>query len=73
MHPLWWSEWIELFLCLRNKVRTAGKYLAHGAGLGGYALDAVNDRAVVIAENEIAVLAHQFQDKILAAEIAHLI
>ena len=66
-------ERVELFLCLCNKIRTAGKYLAYGAGLCGYTLDAVNDRAVVIAENEIAVLAHQLEDKILAAEIAHLV
>ena len=66
-------ERVELFLCLCNKIRTAGKYLAYGAGLCGYTLDAVNDRAIVITENEIAVLAHQLEYKILVTEVAHLI
>ena len=36
-------------------------------------LDAVNDRAVFLTENDIAVLSHDFHDQPLSAQIAHFI
>jgi hypothetical protein len=36
-------------------------------------LDAVDDLLLIIKKDDIAVLAHQFNDKRVAAEIAHLV
>ena len=56
-----------------DKVGSAGKYFPHGAHLGGDVLDAVDDDIVFIAENNIAVFAHQLHIQIFYAGIAHFI
>ena len=36
-------------------------------------LDAVDDHVVLVAENDVAVLAHQFDDELLGAKVSHFI
>ena len=36
-------------------------------------LDAVDDGAVLSAENDVAVLAHDFHNQFLAAQVPHLV
>ena len=49
------------------------KDFTHGADLCGDMIDGVQDHAVLLAENNIAVLAHQFDDQKLAADITQFI
>ena len=41
--------------------------------LGGDVFDAVDDGLIFIAENNIAVFSHQFQNQILAPQISHIV
>ncbi|EET61776.1 hypothetical protein BRYFOR_06460 [Marvinbryantia formatexigens DSM 14469] len=67
------TERVVLVLGIRNKIFPSGKHLAHGADLRGNVLDTVDDGAVRAAENNIAVLAHDFHGKRFLADIAELI
>ena len=50
-----------------------GKYFTNRAHLSGYVLDAVQDHILVVAENDIAVFAHDLNDQFLLAQIAQFI
>ena len=63
------GERVQLVLGVWNKVGTAGKNFADGAYVAGYVLDAVQDHTLVIAENNVAVLAHQLHDQNLVAYV----
>ena len=67
------GEWILFALLGGDEVGSAGKHFPHGAHLGGDVLDAVDDDIVFIAENNIAVFAHQLHIQIFYAGIAHFI
>ena len=58
---------------LGDKIGPAGQHLPDRAGLGGDVLDAVDDGLIFIAENNIAVFSHQFQNQILAPQISHIV
>ena len=58
---------------VRDKVISAWKYLSDRAHLRRYMLDAVQDSPGLIAENDIAVLAHDLNDQCLLADITELI
>ena len=58
---------------LGDEVGSSRKYLADRADLGGHMLDAVDDGAVLSAENDVAVLAHDFHNQFLAAQVPHLV
>ena len=64
---------VQLVLCLRDKIGLAGENLADGADSGRDTLDAVDDCIVIVAENNVAVLAHDFDHESLMAEVAHLV
>ena len=54
---------------VRDKIISAWKYLSDGTHLSGNMLDAVQDPAGFIAENDIAVLAHDLDDQCLFADV----
>ena len=58
---------------VRDKVISARKYFSDRTHLRRYMLDAVQDPSGLIAENDIAVLAHDFNDQCLLADITELI
>ena len=60
-------------LCVRDKIRTPRKHLAHGTDQSGDMLDAVHDPVILLGEYNIAVFAHQLDVQIFPAEIAHFI
>ena len=64
---------IKFFLRVRDEPGLAGKHLAHGADKPGNVLDAIQDHVVFVAENDVAVLAHDFDDELFSAQVAQLI
>ena len=60
-------------LRFRDKIHPPRKDFTHGADLCGDMFDGVQDHAVLLAENNIAVLAHQLDDQKLAADITQFI
>ena len=60
-------------LSLRNKIRSAWKYLAHTRNKSRNMLDTVQDLIFFIIKYDIAVLSHQFHGKRLSAQISHFI
>ena len=64
---------VRLLHGMGDKVDPARQNLPHGADLGGNPLDTVNHRPILLAENDIAVLAHQLHNQTLAPHIAHLV
>ena len=58
---------------VRDKVISAWKYLSDRTHLSGYMLDAVQNPSGLIAENDIAVLAHDLNDQCLLADITEFI
>ena len=58
---------------VRNEIRAAGKHLADGTDHRGDTLDAVDDRLVVIAENDVRVFAHQLDDEPFDTRVTHLV
>ena len=67
------GERIPFALGFGNEIIPSGKHLAHRAHMGGNMLDAVQDHALVIAENNVAVLAHELDDEFFAAGISKLV
>ena len=69
------KECVRVFFILGmgNEIFPAGKHLAHRAYHAGNMLDAVDDLILVVAEDNIAVLAHDLNDERLAAEISQLV
>ena len=59
--------------CLRDKVFPSGQNLPYRTHIGGHVLDAVNDRAVFLTENDIAVLSHDLYDQLFSAQVAHFV
>ena len=68
-----YAQRILLGHCLRDEIHSSGKDFADGTHICGYVLDAVNNCAVLFAENDIAVLSHDLHDEPFSAEIAHFI
>ena len=66
-------ERILFLLGLRNEIVSARQYLPNGTHHTGYVFDAVDDLVISIAENDIAVFPHDFNDKGFLAQIPHLI
>ncbi len=60
-------------LGLGDEIFPSRQHLAHGADLGGDVLDAVDDFAIFITEDDIAVLAHDFHNQLLVAEVAEVV
>ena len=67
------SQRIFLVLGVGDEIILAGKHLADGADHAGNVLDAVDDYVVFIAENDVAVFAHQLHDELLGAQVPHFI
>ena len=67
------SEGIQLVLGMGNEISPARQHFPDGADRQGHMLDAVQDHAVLPAENQVAVLAHQLHDQGFPAEIPHLV
>ena len=61
------GEGVKLVHGVGDKVFPPGQYLPHGTHLRGNMLDAVYNPALLIAENNIAVLSHDFHNQCLAA------
>ncbi len=66
------SEGILLVLCLRNEIFPARQNFPHRADYAGNVLDTVDDR-IFIAENEIAVLSHNFNNERFLTQVAHFV
>ena len=64
---------IVLILCLRDKVSAPRKYLTDRTHLRGNMLDTVYDTIIFVTEDDIAVLAHQFDDQLFRAQVTQLI
>ncbi len=64
---------IFLFLRLRDKIGLAGQHLTDGADQPGDMLDGVDDFVLFIAENDVAVLAHDFCDQLFMPQVSHFI
>ena len=58
---------------IRYKIFPSGQYFPHGTHLRGHMLDAVDDSALIIAEDDVAVLAHNLDHQLLLAQIAQFI
>ena len=58
---------------IRYKVSPSRKNLPHGTHLGRHVLDTVDDPVILITENDVAVFAHDLNDKFFTAEISKLI
>ena len=67
------SQGIQFVLGGGNEIGLPRQYLAQGADSGGYMFDAVDDRAVAVTEDDIAVLPHDFHNQGLPAQIPHLV
>ena len=72
-HRFRYIQRIQLAHRVRDKIVSSGKDFTHRAHLGGDMLDTVQDHALVIAENDVAVFAHDFYDQRLPAKVTHLI
>ena len=68
-----YGERIVLRHGVRYKICSAGQYFTHRTHLCGNVLDAVDDRAFIVTENDIAVFAHDFYDQLFPAQIPQLI
>ena len=58
---------------LGDEIGSPRQHLADRADLSGHMLDAVNDGAVLLAENDVAVLSHDFHNQFFAAQVPHLV
>ena len=67
------SQRIQLILRLRNKILPSRKHLTHRTHMRRNMLDTIQDRPLIITENNITVLAHQLHDKNLLTGISQLI
>ena len=64
---------VRFLLCVRKKIISSRKNLTDRTHMRRNVLDTVEDHAVFVAEDDVAVLAHQFYDQELLTGIAHLI
>ncbi len=67
------AQRVLLVLCLRDKIVPTGQYFPDGADHAGNVFDAVDDHIFLVAEDDIAVLAHHFDDQLLAAQVAQFV
>ena len=67
------SKRILLVPGIRNEIFSSWKNLTDRTHMGGNMLDAVQDHAFVITEDDIAVLAHQLHDQTLPAWITQFV
>lgn len=58
---------------MRDEPRLAGQNLADRADQTGNVLDTIQYFVVLIAEDDVAVLSHDFDDQLFAAQITQLI
>ena len=56
-----------------DEIILAGKHLPDGADHTGNVLDAVDDYVIFIAEDNIAVFAHQLYDELFGSQIPHFV
>ena len=63
----------QLILGICHKIRFARQHLAEGADSGGDSLDTVDNHAIVVAEDDVAVLPHDFDNKGLVTQVSHLV
>ncbi len=66
-------KWVIFFLRCRNEIFSSWKHLPHGADSAGNMFDTVDNLFFVIAENNIAVLAHNLNNKMFYAQVAKLV
>ena len=59
--------------CIRYEIAAPRKHFPDRADVQGNMLNAVDNRAVGLTEDNIAVFAHQFHDEKLGAQIAQFI
>ena len=67
------AQCIQLVLGFSHEIRLAGQNLPEGADRRGDPLDAVDDDAVLAAEDNVAVFSHDLDHQRLASQVAHLV
>ena len=67
------SQRIFFIPSIGNEIFSSGKNLTDRAHMGRDMLDAVQDHAFFVTEDDVAVLAHQLHDQTLSAGIPQLI
>ena len=67
------GQWVFFALGFRQEIIPSRQNLPDRADSGTDMFDRINNQALVITENQVAVFSHQFQNQVLLAQIPHLV